>query len=135
MLQSLTTARCVTLILTVLPISRHTCAFIAVKNHTSVKRVVPGLFRLPICEHTCLSTLEKSPIHVTCVEQGKRKFKPSSNQWWSSCGRPWPQGRPQGHILKSLALKPQVLEKYLVLGSRTALVFKLLKFCIFEEKF
>ena len=34
---------------------------------------------------------------------------------WSPQGRPWPRGRPQGHILKSLVLvlvlasKPQVL--------------------------
>ena len=61
-------------------------------------------------------------------------------QRWSPRGRPWPRGRPRGHILKSLALaskvkslalasKPQVLENCLVLGSRTALVFKQLKFC------
>ena len=32
-------------------------------------------------------------------------------QRWSPRGRPWPRGRPQGHVLKSLALasKPQVL--------------------------
>ena len=30
-------------------------------------------------------------------------------QSWSSRGRPWPWGRPRGHILKSLASKPQVL--------------------------
>ena len=44
-----------------------------------------------------------------------------SNQRWS----------PRGHILKSLALasRPQVLENWPVLGSRTALFFELLKFC------
>ena len=44
-------------------------------------------------------------------------------QRWSPRGRPWPRGRPRGHILKSLALasKPQVLENCLVFGSRTAL--------------
>ena len=33
-------------------------------------------------------------------------------QRWSPRGRPWPRGRPRGHILKSLALasRPQVLE-------------------------
>ena len=36
---------------------------------------------------------------------------------WSPRGRPW----PRGHILKSLASKPQVLENWPVLGSRTAL--------------
>ena len=52
-------------------------------------------------------------------------------QRWSPRGRPWPRGRPRGHILKSLALasnvkslalasRPQVLENWPVLGSRTA---------------
>ena len=36
---------------------------------------------------------------------------------------------PRGHILKSLASKPQVLENCPVLGSRTALFFEPLKFC------
>ena len=60
-----------------------------------------------------------------------------SNQRWSPWGRPWPRGRPHGHILKSLALasRPQVLENWPVLGSRTALFFKLLKFCGALEKF
>ena len=60
-----------------------------------------------------------------------------SNQRWSPRGRPWPRGRPHGHILKSLALasRPQVLENWPVLGSRTALFFKLLKFCGALEKF
>ena len=64
-------------------------------------------------------------------------------QRWSPRGRPWPRGRPQGHILKSLALalaskvkslalalasKPQVLENRPVLGSRTALLLEQLKF-------
>ena len=60
-------------------------------------------------------------------------------QRWSPRGRPWPRERPRGHILKSLALaskvtslvlasKPQVLENCPVLGSRTALFFKQLKF-------
>ena len=62
------------------------------------------------------------------------------HQRWSPRGRPWPRGRPRGHILKSLALaskvkslalasRPQVLENWPVLGSRTALFFELLKFC------
>ena len=53
-------------------------------------------------------------------------------QRWSPRGRPWPRGRPRGHILKSLALalasKPQVLENCPVLGSSTALFFEQLKF-------
>ena len=58
-------------------------------------------------------------------------------QRWSPRGRPWPRGRPRGHILKSLALasRPQVLENWPVLGSRTAVLFELLKFCGALEKF
>ena len=60
-------------------------------------------------------------------------------QRWSPRGRPWPRGQ----ILKSLASKvkslalasrPQVLENWPVLGSRTALFFELLKFCRALEK-
>ena len=56
-------------------------------------------------------------------------------QRWSPRGRPWPRGQ----ILKSLALalasRPQVLENWPVLGSRTALFFGKLKFCGAVEKF
>ena len=51
------------------------------------------------------------------------------NQRWSSRGRPWPRGRSRGYIWKSLASKPQILKNCPVLGSRTALFFKPLKFC------
>ena len=70
------------------------------------------------------------------------------HQRWSPRGRPWPRGRPRGQILKSLALalaskvkslalasRPQVLENWPVLGSRTALFFGKLKFCGAVEKF
>ena len=64
------------------------------------------------------------------------------HQRWSPQGRPWPRGQ----ILKSLALaskvkslalasRPQVLENWPVLGSRTALFFGKLKFCGAVEKF
>ena len=64
----------------------------------------------------------------------------STDQRWS------PRGRPRGQILKSLALalaskvkslasRPQVLENWPVLGSRTALFFGKLKFCGAVEKF
>ena len=58
-------------------------------------------------------------------------------QRWSPRGRPWPRGRPRGQILKSLALasRPQVLENWPVLGSRTAVFFELLNFCEALEKF
>ena len=44
---------------------------------------------------------------------------------------------PRGHILKALALasRPQVLENWPILGSRTAVFFELLKFCGALEKF
>ena len=69
-----------------------------------------------------------------------------TKQRWSPRGRSWLRGRPRGHILKSLALaskvkslaltsRPQVLENWPVLGSRTALFFELLKFCGALEKF
>ena len=53
-------------------------------------------------------------------------------QRWSPRGRPW----PRGHIFKSLALasKPRVFENCPVLGSRTALFFKPLKFCRKTQK-
>ena len=55
-----------------------------------------------------------------------------NSQSWSPQGRPWPRGQ----ILKSLAAsRPQVLENWLVLGSRTALFFEWLKFCEALEKF
>ena len=59
------------------------------------------------------------------------------SQRWSPRGRPWPRGRPPGQILKSLALasRPQALENWPVLGSRTAVFFELLKFCGALEKF
>ena len=65
-------------------------------------------------------------------------------QRWSPRGRPWPRGRPRGHILKSLALalasKPQVLGLGLgleALGPRKlpcprledSTIFEPLKFC------
>ena len=70
----------------------------------------------------------------------------SEQQRWSPRRRPWPRGRPRGHILKSLALaskvkslalasRPQILENWPVLGSRTAPFFELLKFCGALEKF
>ena len=68
------------------------------------------------------------------LERTKKKvfadFPQGFWQRWSPQGRPWPRGRPQGHILKSLALasKPQVLENCPVLSSRTALFFEQLKF-------
>ena len=65
-------------------------------------------------------------------------------QRWSPRGRPWPRGRPRGHILRSLALalasKPQVLGLGLgleALGPRKlpcprledSTIFERLKFC------
>ena len=54
-----------------------------------------------------------------------------------SFGRAYQRWSPRGQILKSLALasRPQVLENWPVLGSRTALFFGMLKFCGALEKF
>ena len=65
---------------------------------------------------------------------------PPGNRRACPRGRPWPRGQ----ILKSLALaskvkslasRPQVLENWPVLGSRTAVFFELLKFCEALEKY
>ena len=66
----------------------------------------------------------------------------TKQQRWSPRGRFW----SRRHILKSLALasrvkslalasRPQVLKNWPVLGSRTALFFKMLKFCETLEKY
>ena len=74
----------------------------------------------------------------------RKKWQKRHAQRWSPRGRPWLRRLPRGHILKSLASKvkslalasrPQVLENWPVLGSRTALVFELLKFRGAVEKF
>ena len=72
------------------------------------------------------------------------EFSKCYYQRWSPRGRPWPRGRPRGHILKSLALalasKPQVLGLGLgleALGPRKSpcprledsTIFEPLKFC------
>ena len=54
------------------------------------------------CETRKRLKIQKSKILV------KKRFGQCvlcSGQWWSPRGRPW----PRGHILKSLASKPQVL--------------------------
>ena len=88
-------------------------------------------------------------MNITAITRVKATL-PHICQRWSPRGRPWPRGRPRGHILKSLALalaskvkslalalasRPQVLENWPVLGSRTALFFGMLKFCGAVEKF
>ena len=79
---------------------------------------------------------KKSRLYDSPGNKRPRTSK-SKDQRWSPRGRPWPRGRPRGQILKSLALasRPQVLENWPVLGSRTALFFELLKFCEALEKF
>ena len=85
-------------------------------------------------------TWKKEPFCLTVARKKTAKY--SLYQRWSPRGRPWPRGQ----ILKSLALaskvkslalasRPQVLENWPVLGSRTALSFELLKFCGVLEKF
>ena len=65
--------------------------------------------------------------NVTAWQYWKNKH--TSHQRWSSRECPWPRGRFRGHILNSLASKPQVLKNCSVLGSRTALFFEPLKSC------
>ena len=67
-------------------------------------------------------------MHLPSLAKTNHNF-----QRWSPRGRSWPRGQ----ILKSLALasRPQVLENWPVLGSRTAEFFELLKFCGALEKF
>ena len=86
-------------------------------------------------ETACAPSLE-GPSHVIAISETKNQqkvdnFKPVylGNQRWCPRGRPWPRGRPRGHILKSLASKVkslasrlQVLENWPVLGSKTALL-------------
>ena len=84
---------------------------------------------------------------IVLVTLSANSFKYNAyGQRWSPRGRPWPRGRPRGQILKSLALalaskvkslasRPQVLENWPVLGSRTARFFGMLKFCGALEKF
>ena len=85
------------------------------------------------CNAKHLSVSDHSLADVTVAINHSKIFGPgywknnvTLYQRWSPRGRPW----PRGHLLKSLALasKPQVLENWPVLGSRTALFFKQLKF-------
>ena len=65
-------------------------------------------------------------------------FNHSIYQRWSPRGRPWPREQVLKSLalkVKSLALRPQALENWPILGSRTALFFELLKFCGAVEKF
>ena len=49
-------------------------------------------------------------------------------QRWSPRGRPWPRGRPRGHILKSLALASKI--KFLALASKP----QVLKIALFSAR-
>ena len=82
----------------------------------------------------------KNAVTTDWIEIKLIKFIMLIYQRWSPRGRPWPRGRPRGHILKSLALalaskvkslalasRPQVLENWPVLGWRTAVFFGMLK--------
>ena len=60
------------------------------------------------------------PPAIITITETKLNNANAKSQRWSSRGRPWPRGRPRGHILKFLALasRPQVLENCPVLGLR-----------------
>ena len=64
--------------------------------------------------HFLLSAPSLLPTTL-CSIRDKWKFTEYSQQRWSPRGRPWPRGRPRGHILKSLALASKV--KSLALAS------------------
>ena len=94
-------------------------------------------FKAVYCNNTNVVEMQK---------QTNNELSNNMKQRWSPRGRPWPRGRPRGHILKSLALaskvkslalasRPQVLENWPVLGLRTARFFELLKFCEALEKY
>ena len=100
----------------------------------------------------CFQFLSKQKNHTRRAMKMQiwQQYFNGFDQRWSPRGRPWPRGRPRGQILKSLALalaskvkslalalasRPQVLENWPVLGSRTALFFGKLKFCGAVEKF
>ena len=83
---------------------------------------------------------------ILCIKSGRLEVNYCIviENWYDR----WQRWSPRGHILKSLALaskvksltlalasRPQVLENWPVLGSRTALFFELLKFCGTLEKF
>ena len=89
----------------------------------------------------------KSKTKLNSVLNHNKEFEWFSGIYQQNCNnfesiqQKW---SPRGHILKSLALaskvkslasRPQVLENWPVLGSRTALFFELLKFCGELEKF
>ena len=112
--------------------------FTLAMNHLRLQACLleSGLFPSEVQLHSLINPIFSNGILSALSMQG---FQSASCifQRWSPRGRSWPQGRPRGHILKSLALasRPQVLENWPVLGSRTALFFELLKFCGALEKF
>ena len=82
----------------------------------------------------CLD-LSLTGIRLFITSESNHEDQPKLQRW-----------SPRGHILKSLALaskvkslalasRPQVLENWPVLGSRTAVFFELLKLCGALEKF
>ena len=100
-----------------------------------------NIYRFYASTFDCIASRFKSSSIIFEV-QGSGTQSPAKCilQRWSPRGRPWPRGQ----ILKSLAVaskikflasRPQVLENWPVLGSRTALFFELLKFCGAFEKF
>ena len=121
-----------------------------------LRKFVRGKFD-PLCDQVALIEADPSYAHIRRPDGRESTVfltdlalrfqtidKNTNVQRWSPRGRPWPRGRPRGHILKSLALaskvkslasRPQVLKDWPVLGSRTALFFELLKFCEALEKF
>ena len=94
--------------------------------------------KVPTLENLIFINSILESLQLSILKRGTRElwkdlcnFFLPTYQRWSLRERPWPPGCPRGHILKSLALasKPVVHANCTVLGSRTALFFKPLKFC------
>ena len=91
--------------------------------------------------------LQAKHVKLTIIFTGNREERTDQSglkvyfypleQRWCPRGRPWPRGQILKSLaskVKSLALRPQVLENWPVLGSRTAVFFELLKLCEAAEK-
>ena len=81
-----------------------------IKQYEKYQRKLTSEFE---AEMSKIFDITKSDGEWLCKEDKKlyENQVKSNGQRWSPRGRPWPRGRPRGHILKSLALasKPQVL--------------------------
>ena len=122
-------------------------------SFVAIKSIQERIAQLVILSVTDVKKNVKKKFAKVCRSNSYRASSSSQKDTCASLMTVTPQGNcsnqrwsPRGHILKSLALaskvkslalasRPQVLENWPVLGSRTALFFELLKFCEALEKF